>query len=204
MKIKKTICIMASLLVFCLFANGQTIEYEYHYGTGYTFIREQLTVYDNMDSLFDAIALEIQRHGYNPDDWHIFDAKYNSVIEKSDLFYSGYMFLNTDAVWFPELFKISPDKEKVVAKFEYDDIGDLCHKRWIRVIIYLFGDDDYNDIVFRNSFLVYPSDDVIWTLYDRTKKRMIDDDDFYEQVVNEDNARELKLNQKIKKLRNRR
>ena len=54
---------------------------------------------------------------------------------------------------------------------------------------------------------MFPSDGLhglIWTLWSRTQKRLIDDDDFYAEVEKEDNDRTFNLDKKIQKLRTRR
>lgn len=164
----KGFCITLFFLLCLIFSiEGQTIRYEYHSGTGYAFSEELLTVYMDIDSLLTSIKQEIKNHDNNPDDWDIFDELYNSVIIASDLFYAGYMFHTTDVVWFPEMFTISPDKEKGVAKFEYNDNNDLGHSKLVKVTIYHFGESDCRNIVFRDSFAVFPSDDMDITRKDK-------------------------------------
>ena len=161
--------IISLSIFFCIgfsTIHAETLKYEYYDEWG-TFQEETLTVYKDMESFSDAINKEIKRHGYNPNDWNVFDVEFNSVICASDDLYQPYIFMKTD----------------------------LDNK----------GID--NDIVFRIDYHMFPSDGLhglIWTLWSRTQKRLIDDDDFYAEVEKEDNDRTFNLDKKIQKLRTRR
>ena len=204
---KKHIATLFVIFGLVFTVHAETLKYEYYDEWG-TFQEETLTVYKDMESFSDAINKEIKRHGYNPNDWNVFDVEFNSVICASDDLYQPYIFMKTDAVYFPELEKISADKKKVAAKFEWEEIADAQYMDSLHIVTYFFGStQEYNDIVFRIDYHMFPSDGLhglIWTLWSRTQKRLIDDDDFYVEVEKEDNDRTFNLDKKIQKLRTRR